>query len=332
MVKISSFEWVVEFENFSDIIHTELRDYFSTHDKSQCRALDVGCGTSSISKSLIEFGFGYVVSIDSDLECIKHQRSRFGSDPRLRWIVHDIINDESNVDYIDDSKELDDEIFDLIIDKATTDALLTQGSIYTMLYEVYRMLKPNGIPELDYNVTAHTVMRTVPGTSKPTIGTVIICRKIHSKFVDRAVVAVQEKEVMDQYFCETVPFLTPEKELKIREIFKNSPGNTLSIEEAYIAMIDANDMLNYDFDMFLEDVQGIELENDKLMNVEEAIRFLKILLRYRKVIRILEIDLYSLLHLIKDILDKNFIYGQCANDENKSREAFGLTKTEGNWH
>ena len=95
-----------------------------------------------MSRALLDFGFSTVVSIDNDVGCINHQIATNNSNNEsLQYIYYDICSTGS-IDvrplYLEGSS------FDLIIDKATTDALLTQGLLYLMLKEVYRMLKSNG--------------------------------------------------------------------------------------------------------------------------------------------------------------------------------------------
>jgi len=294
-MKIATFEWVCEFEDFGHIILPELLTFLDSNKKGTTRALVVGCGTSSLSVSLADLGFDSVVSVDNDEGCISYMGTKHASDTRLKWIPYDIILRCLSLSIPADNEwlsELADESFDLIVDKATTDALMTQGPIHPMLADIHRMLKTEGIyvvcsahkeelllpllgiSELGFELTSHSISRVVPMATAATTGTIVICRKTSSAPINEVLLAESEKEVMDSYFCETKPFLTLEKETQIRVKFDGVDSKMLPLLEAYTAIFEESDMLNYDFSFFLEDLHSFPLATDGFMTADEAVRFL----------------------------------------------------------
>jgi ribosomal protein L11 methylase PrmA len=79
-----------------------------------------GCGTSVLSIQLADLGFGEIVSVDNDSECIKHMELLYGNDCRLKWITYDMVDPASTTN-------ADLGMFNLIVDKGTLDAILVEG-------------------------------------------------------------------------------------------------------------------------------------------------------------------------------------------------------------
>ena len=80
---------------------------------------------------------------------------------------------------------------------------------------------------------------------------------------------------MDKYFKEIKPLLTNERENKIRQYFINLNTEKISFADAYKIILDLeNNMLNYDYNYFLEDLECFELESAGEMSVNEVIHFL----------------------------------------------------------
>ena len=129
------------------------------------------------------------------------------------------------------------------------------------------------------------------------IGTVVICRKICSDVVDINQLMLEEQEVMDNYFKVESPFLTAEQERKIKINFEgrflalNSNLNSklsdvdeaknqnnmisLCLLDAYDAMFEDEEALEYSFDLFMEDISSYQLQVEGFMTATEAISFLQ---------------------------------------------------------
>jgi hypothetical protein len=132
------------------------------------------------------------------------------------------------------------------------------------------------------------------------LGTVVICKKRRGTVVDLERLAEEERAVMDNYFKVELPYLTTEQEQKIRENFEGcflsskyytdhnsavigSRGAVLNdnwcltLYEAYNAMFEGEDNLEYSYDLFQEDIASYPLENKDFMTVTEALAFLQMM-------------------------------------------------------
>lgn len=129
------YDWLGNFNIFKDLIHK--------HVEKSDRILMVGCGNSKLSEQMFQDGYSNIVSTDISQVCIENQRKVF---PHLTWQVADIT----------DLKEFKDSAFDVVIEKATLDALLVgekspwhpsqeaEETIDKCLSEISRVLKPQG--------------------------------------------------------------------------------------------------------------------------------------------------------------------------------------------
>lgn len=161
-----SYEWLLEFQHVQKLLkkHGVLG---ATGATAPLRVLVVGCGNSNFSKDLHDAGVQNLVSIDFSAEVIRRMKER---QPQLDWRVMDMT----------DMVGLNAEEFDMVVDKAAMDALVTDegdpwnpsnsalqstsrmvsarynslvfyqfltgicGIWYMQMSEVYRVLKPEG--------------------------------------------------------------------------------------------------------------------------------------------------------------------------------------------
>ena len=132
-VKVGTFEWITEFDD----IHSFLEPCFTGLGhipKSELRVLVAGCGTSLLSIQLADAGFGKIVSVDNDCECISHMKSLHHNDQRLQWFTYDMV-DPASTPFVDELMSNDLGLFDMIVDKGTLDAILVEGLFCVATYE-----------------------------------------------------------------------------------------------------------------------------------------------------------------------------------------------------
>mmetsp|Transcript_17328 Transcript_17328/g.27969 ORF Transcript_17328/g.27969 Transcript_17328/m.27969 type:complete len:199 (-) Transcript_17328:664-1260(-) len=129
------YEWLVSYE--------AVKEHLGAHCKGDQDALVVGCGNSNFSKCLVEDQkVKSLVSIDFSETVIDSMRLKY---PELNWEVMDMTN-----------MTFDEGRFDLVIDKAAMDALVTdegdpwnpneetKKSTGNMMSSVAKVLKPGG--------------------------------------------------------------------------------------------------------------------------------------------------------------------------------------------
>ena len=133
------YEWLCKYKDIKDYICRDV----NVHD----RILILGCGNSRFSADLHNSGFKYVTSVDFSSVVIDAMRKKYvASHPSLQWIVADVR----------DMKEIEDDTFDVVIDKACLDALVcdegdpwspneqTKKDVEATVCSVVRVLKRQG--------------------------------------------------------------------------------------------------------------------------------------------------------------------------------------------
>ena len=103
------------------------------------KALDVGCGSSTLCSDILEDGFEHVIGYDASSVVIEQNKQRFADEPRLEFICGDATKME----------KLESNSFDVVFDKGTMDSLMSSGSsarsVSQVLAEISRVLKPGGV-------------------------------------------------------------------------------------------------------------------------------------------------------------------------------------------
>ncbi|PAV91491.1 hypothetical protein WR25_14195 [Diploscapter pachys] len=130
----TNFEWIASFDAFQALILPLLKPEF--------RILHIGCGSSDLSVRLYEMGFENITNVDYSEVLINSMKL---SHPEMTWVVDDIRSLSS----------LDPESYDVVIEKATIEALLVNekspwcpsDEALKMLDSVFdaaqRVLRPN---------------------------------------------------------------------------------------------------------------------------------------------------------------------------------------------
>jgi ubiquinone/menaquinone biosynthesis C-methylase UbiE len=79
----------------------------------------LGCGNSELSLHLRDAGYGHITSIDISEVCVQQLSDQYCGDDTLSFEVHDV----KRMGFADAS-------FDLVVDKATIDAVLIDRSAH----------------------------------------------------------------------------------------------------------------------------------------------------------------------------------------------------------
>jgi SAM-dependent methyltransferase len=125
--KETTFEWL---ENYS-----EIRDYIRSHIPCESKILIPGCGNSTMGPEMRDDRYNNIEQIDFSEVVVEQMSKRF---PDMIWKVMDITH-----------LEYDDNVFDVILDKGTIDALTCGGDVELNMKkaceEYIRVLKPGGL-------------------------------------------------------------------------------------------------------------------------------------------------------------------------------------------
>jgi SAM-dependent methyltransferase len=304
-----SFEWLCDFSYLKPLFDKLINGQFQTQET--IRVLEVGCGTSTLASDLCTAFPSKVLvhSIDNDDNCIKYMKDLHEGQPALTWMVYDMI-ECPEVPF--KKEQLAVQSFDIIVDKGSLDAMLVEGCISSMLCEVYRLLKPNGVYFL---CSLHPPLLLEPLLSRPPLNlevefplqsaqtvpsegvsammaagnrqkNIALC----TKKVDCSSVALQamintEDEVMQHFFQHENPFLTEEKKEELKQYFESKGSVPFTLQEAHVIIatglcgesFETPDCdLDYSFQLFLEDLEDFDLEDKQHMTLEELFLFISI--------------------------------------------------------
>ncbi|KAK9453748.1 S-adenosyl-L-methionine-dependent methyltransferase [Dipodascopsis uninucleata] len=138
----TTFDW---FKSFDDI-----RQFLEKHipwiDRPDLRVLMLGCGNSTLSKDMYDAGCKNIANVDFSETCIKQMMKLHENKSEMSWHIMDVR----------DMNALEDESFDIAIDKGTLDAFLSYtGSVWDIpedikesackyMDETNRVLKKDG--------------------------------------------------------------------------------------------------------------------------------------------------------------------------------------------
>lgn len=281
-----SYDWIVE----PDILYPYLDSRLTRISDPSCSScLVIGCGTSTMSSLILnKIGYGNILSIDILPECIEKMAEVYKNESRLQWDVYDInmIHDNSN--------GYEGSTYDIIIDKGTFDAILVEGSVVYMLGEIKRLLKTRGVYFL---CSFHSLKLLEPLLTARSLGfevqfyfpngrmnentenrncTVAICFNANpdTSYDCNALFAI-ESVVLNNYYIERCPYLTPSKVTEIQMFYNNECNNNYKDYITIYNFIFQNDTsLGYTFEMFMEDVDEFIVSNEGYMNYNEIIQFL----------------------------------------------------------
>ena len=177
----TTFDWLEDYESIKPIIE-------ELGIKKECRILNVGCGNSEFSEKMFDEGYTHNYNIDICENVINFMKARNKDKNGLHFEVMDVCE-----------MKYKDEMFDLIVDKSTIDALLCGDHSFMivakMLKEISRVLKTGGVyliisygqPEsrmihlerdhLAFDIQIYTIKRQEEGEQEK-IHYVYICKKL----------------------------------------------------------------------------------------------------------------------------------------------------------
>lgn len=105
--KEDNFEWCKGYDNFKELIHKHLRN--------SDRILMLGCGNSALSEQIYKDGYRNIVNIDFSPVVIENMKRKCQHLVEMEWSVMDI----TSMTFLPNS-------FDVVIEKATLDALMVE--------------------------------------------------------------------------------------------------------------------------------------------------------------------------------------------------------------
>jgi len=126
-------DWYIDFQQIKELLNKFIRKTDSV--------LFVGCGNSIVAELMAKEGHaGRLVNVDFSSTVIEYMKKKFAKRENIEYLVGDVSN----------LKDVfpENQVFDVILDKGTMDAMLTSDRSYEtipkMLEEVRRLLKQDG--------------------------------------------------------------------------------------------------------------------------------------------------------------------------------------------
>jgi SAM-dependent methyltransferase len=286
MAVIGEFDWIVSYDYLEPFFHGP---EIGVNDYPSKDILVIGCGSSPLSHSLATtLGARLVVSLDNDENCINYMKKKYQGSENMQWIVHDLVESPNLVLGSDLMRTAS---YDLVVDKGTLDAVLVEGSIASMLCEIYRVLKTGGVyflcslhsPELlEPLFTSSPLNMTVTflgdgGTEDGRCRTLALCRKQSlNHLIDLFQMTEAEGRIMDTFYQELHPLLTTQEKETISHFFDTY--GSLPVREIHHLVFESNDAplhhMDYSYDLFCEDLEEYPLESKNEMTRQELIIFL----------------------------------------------------------
>lgn len=105
--KEDNFEWCKSYEDFKELIHE--------HVGKRDRILMLGCGNSTLSEDMYNDGYRNIINIDFSPVVIENMKRKCKDLVEMEWMVMDI----TSMTFAASS-------FDVVIEKATLDALMVE--------------------------------------------------------------------------------------------------------------------------------------------------------------------------------------------------------------
>ena len=139
-----AYDWLQTYSSLKHLLSEEslmatskLKPLTPFPSPEKCRVLILGCGNSSFGFDMIQDGWkGHITNVDFSSTVIEQMKNKYKGYSNMDWYCLDITTNPL---------PYDDSSFDLIICKATLDALLTRAdsvsSVKKVIQEAARVLK-----------------------------------------------------------------------------------------------------------------------------------------------------------------------------------------------
>lgn len=178
----TTYDWLEDYDSIKPILD-------ELNIKKESMILNVGCGNSEFSEKMYDDGYTHNYNIDICENVIQFMSERNKNKKGLNFKVMDVLN-----------MKFKDEIFDLVVDKSTIDALLCGThsfmKVAQMTKEISRVLKVGGIyfiisygkPEsrmihlerdhLGFDIQIYTIKKEEDANEEEKTHYCYICRKL----------------------------------------------------------------------------------------------------------------------------------------------------------
>lgn len=290
--KIGSFEWIASYEEVRYCIEDARSRLLSlsTVPSPMFEVMEIGCGTSSVSKQLVEeYPDMYITAVDYDdgiIEFMKEQTSH----PLITFQLLDLT---SQIDV----QSMPAQQFNLIIDKGTFDAILVEGSASDLLFSLHHLLhKQRGlylvfsihnvdflsryfsIPEsLFHTVRLESLQR---GEKELHASVCLLSPSSLTVSFNPETFLTAEQALLQQIYQHETPLLTADERERIRGAFlcqslSKQDDPVLPLPLAYSTLIDP--ALEYSYELFLEDLGKMKPARRlaEALSLSEALYFLE---------------------------------------------------------
>lgn len=288
---IDEFDWLVDYHAFRDVLLSWLQA--KGFQIGQLSALVLGCGTSSLSRLLVEDRVcSSIVSIDVSNECILQQKKKNDGEDKLSWITADL----NNVD--DMHSKLGNSHFDLVFDKGTLDALMCEGDFAGYVHSVASFMRCGGAyilvslhdaallrPMLDFEASKdlelaigrklHFSCMNISVKDETEINRSFVTlldiedhqsshrnsdmASANQRDVDLNKIRKHLNDTLQWYMTENAPLLTQARENKLREDFRAMKLARIPLDKAYQIMFSAEEQSEYTKVDFLSDLAATNL-------------------------------------------------------------------------
>lgn len=283
MAKSGTFEWIVGWEELA----SHLAPAALGLPASGARAVDLGCGTSELAVHLVGAGYSSVTAMDRDSGCIEHMRARHGSVPGLSWRQCDLVTGDM-------AELLPGGLAELVLDKGTLDCAICEDTVAQLLLAVRRVLAAGGVyvaisfrsAELLRPLLTCDELGMEPPELEPIVALrgedATLCRlrtRHEGGGADAEAVAGHVQRVMDWWYREQQPLLTPERREALETAWQaqgaGAGGGRLPLRVAFGLVLSADEQEEVGLEGFVEDVRGF-LEHDAAdLSLEQAVAYLE---------------------------------------------------------
>lgn len=278
--KSGTFEWIASYSDIQRHLNSAL---------SSCGPVVViiGNGTSDLAEKMASDHPSLVIyATDNDADCVNHMRALYNGS-RVVYAMVDIVEDP-----VERLLSITQTPIDIIVDKGTLDAILVEGSIAQMLYNVANSLKEGGLycifsfHNTDYLASllncASLTGLIIEEAAEIDSGVYYMRLRKVSVALSQGVFDLEGFSAHEFIFLEETykneqPLLTEDEIERLTQQFQayDRDGNGLPISTAHTIMFDQS--LGYDMTLFAEDLRGFPLIHTDRITLEEAIDFIKMM-------------------------------------------------------